>query len=921
MRSFKEWLSSRDNQIFVAFIVLMLLLIGRLFILTVVENNEWVTLANEQSTKSVYTSSHRGQIYDRNGVLLAGTKSMFSVYLSQENYSGTELNKTAENLIKILDKNDEKYIDNFPIIIKNGEFIFTYQQEIKKWLKSQKMPTDYTAEEAFNELRQRNDVDDSLDRFEAQTELQSKGVNPPISVRRTEFTQDQERDAFYDRYGIEGSPSAKTAFASIRKYLGIDKKLSDKKARKIIVMRNEISSQGYKKYLPVKIASDVSEETVIRIEEDSLSLKGASIVNESVRYYPEGESACHVLGYMGKISESQKEKYEKKGYNPSTDFIGLEGVEKSMEPVLSGTHGVKTVQVNKEGEQIKVINQTKAVKGKDIFLTIDSRLQKVAEDALQQSVAKIPYGGYFNGKYGGYGFKDGGKANAGAAVAVDVKTGEPLAIANSENFDPNLFAEGITDEDWESLQGNNPNDPLDARPLYNVAAMTAVQPGSTFKPMTAIAALQCGLSPYTYLVDGGYVTVGNRDYDCLTWKRNKNTHGSVNLAHALQVSCNYYFFDIGSGYDYYYKHSLGYDKKISIDLITSYAKQFGLGVKSDIEIKETVAESPTAKNKMKNTKASLRRYLISMSETYFTKKISTDEKKLLASVDEIVSWTEENPELEELQKRLVKVGVKKKQRYNAAGYIKYSYYNFAQWTTGDKLNISIGQGENAYTTLQMANYMATLGNGGTLNSSSLIRATENKGKVKRAKGKKADLSNKDSLPSVIEGMRRVVTNGTLRSGLSGLDVSVAGKTGTAERSGRVNPPDEMKYLKSHLGSINGNLSWSKVKKEAKRLMKKYPNIYTSESIAARKAIVNLSGDGFKEERIDAYKDTYNDFAWVVALAPADDPEIAVACMIVQGGSSGNASPAVREIIGEYFKLKKKDARKVEIDYVDFLEDN
>lgn len=921
MSSFKEWFSARDNQIFVAFIILMLLLIGRLFVLTIVQNDEWVTLADEQSTKSVYTSSHRGQIYDRNGVLLAGTKSMFSVYLSQENYTSKELNKTAENLIKILDKKNEKYVDNFPIVIKNGEFIFSYQQEIEKWLKSQKMPKDYTAEEAFNELRQRNDISKDVDRFEAQVELQSKGVNPPISVRRLEYTQDQERDAFYDRFGIEGSPSAKTAFSDIRKYLGIDKNLSDKKARKIIVMRNEISSQGYKKYLPVKVATDVSEETVIRVEEDTLSLPGASVVNESVRYYPKDESACHILGYMGKISEEKKEEYEKKGYNATTDLIGLEGIEKSMEPVLSGKHGVKTVQVNKEGEQIKVINETKAVKGRDIFLTIDSRLQKVAEDALDQSVAKIPYGGYFGGKHGGYGFKDGGKANAGAAVAVDVKTGEPLVIANSENFDPNLFAEGISDDDWESLQSDNPNDPLDARPLYNLAAMTAVQPGSTFKPMTAIAALQCGLSPYTYLVDGGFVTVGNRPYRCLAWTRNKSTHGSVNLASALQVSCNYYFFDIGSGYDYYYKHSLGYDKKISIDLITSYAQQFGLGVKSDIEISEAVAESPTAKNKMENTKTSLRRYLISVSETYFKKSIITDEKKLLKSIDEIVSWTEDNPELPELQDKLVKVGVKEKQKYNAASYIKYSYYNFAQWTTGDKLNISIGQGENAFTTLQMANYMATLGNGGTLNSSSLIKAKEGSGEVKRAKGKKADLSNKESLSAVIEGMRRVVTNGTLRTGLSGLDVSVAGKTGTAQRSGRVNPPDEMKYLKSNLGNINGSLSWSKVQKEAKRLMKEYPNIYTSDSVATRKAIINLSGEDFNEKRIDAYKDTYDDFAWVVALAPADDPEIAVACLIVQGGSSGNASPVVREIIGEYFDLKKKDDKKVDIDYVEFLEDN
>lgn len=918
MSSFKEWFSNRNNQLFIAFLVLMLLLVGRLFFLTVLQNDRWTAEAENQSTKSIYTSSHRGQIYDRNGVLLAGTKSMFSVYMSKENYDDEEINQSVGYLIQILEENDEEIVDNFPILIKNGKFVFTYQQEIEKWLKSEKMPKDYTAEQAFNELRKRNEISEDLSKYEAQTELQKKGVNPPISVRRMEFTQNQDKQRFYERYAIEGTPSAKEAFAHIRKKFEVDSKLSNKDARKIIVIRNEIASQGYKKYLPAKVATDVNEETVMRVEEDAQSLPGAGVVTESVRYYPKKESACHILGYMGQISESKKEEYESKGYQ-TTDLVGLEGIEKSMESTLRGKSGVKKIQVNKNGEQIRVISETDAEKGKDIFLTIDSRLQKVAEDSLKQAIPKIRSGGVFSGKHGSYGFKDGGNAEVGAAVAVEVKTGEPLAIASYPGYDPNLFAQGISDKDWESLQSDNPNDPLSARPLYNVAALTAVQPGSTFKPMTAIAALQCGLNPHRHLVDGGYVQVGNRPYECLTYKRNKNTHGSVDLAHALQVSCNYYFYDIGSGYDYHSKSSLGYDRKITIDLITKYAKQFGLGVASDIEISETVAPSPTAKNKMKSQKKLLRRYLISKSETYFTKEISSNEKKLLESVDEIVSWTEENPDLEDLKERLADVGVKKKQQYNAASYIKYTYYNFAQWTTGDKLNISIGQGENAYTPLQMANYMATLGNGGTLKSSSLIKAKEGVGEVKRAKGEKADLRNKKSLSAVREGMRRVVTSGTLSKGLSGLNVTVAGKTGTAERSGRVNPVDEMKYMKDNLGKINGSLSWSQVQKEAKRLMKKYPSIYTSDSIATRKAIVNLSGKNFKEERIDAYKSTYSDFAWVVALAPADDPEIAVACLVVQGGSSGNASPIVREIIGEYFKFKKKDDKKVDIDYVEFLE--
>jgi penicillin-binding protein 2 len=918
----KEKVFARHNQIIMVFMILMLLLGGRLLVLTVINDDDWVAKAEDQSIKSVYTSGYRGQIYDRNGVLLAATKSKFSVYMSSEGYDNKDLNRTSSNLIDILDNNNDKYIDDFPIKINNGKFTFIYDKEIAKWLKSENMPSDYTAEEAFSELRQRNDIADNLDKYDAQTELQGLGINPPISVARMEFSKDMERNMFYGQYGLDQAEqySAKETFDLIRDYFEIDKSFSDRAARNVMVLRNQLASQGYQKYIPAKIASDVSEATVMQVEESEPMLPGASIVAESSRYYPQGKSAAHVLGYMGQISEARKEEYQSKGYN-ATEMVGLEGIEKSMESVLRGKSGVERIQVNKDGEEIAQIEKTDAEKGKDIFLTIDSRLQKRAETALADAIPRIRYNGVFNGKYGSYGFNDGGNAESGAVVAVEVKTGEPLAIANYPSFDPNLFAEGISDKDWDSLQSENPNDALAARPLYNIASLTAVQPGSTFKPMTAIAALQCGLSPHRYLNDAGYITVGNRDYRCLAYTRSKSTHGSVDLAHALQVSCNYYFYDIGSGYDYSANSSLGYDKKITIDVITKYAKQFGLGVKSDIEISESEGLSPTAESKMNNTKTLLRRYLISKSETYFTKEIANDEAKLLSCVDEIVSWTEENPGLEKLQDKMEDVGVRKRQSYNAASYVKYTYYNFAQWTTGDNLNISIGQGENSYTPLQMANYMATLGNGGTLNSSSLIKAQEGKGELKRAKGKKADLPHKESLSYVLDGMRRVVTGGTLSRGLAGLDVSVAGKTGTATRSGKVKPADEMKYMKENLGSINGSLSWSEVMKEADRLMKKYPNIYTSEEVAARKAIVNLSGKGFNEDIIDANKASYNDFAWVVALAPANDPEIAVACLVVQGGSSGNASPIVREVIGEYFDLKKKDAKKVDIDYVTFLEDN
>jgi penicillin-binding protein 2 len=175
------------------------------------------------------------------------------------------------------------------------------------------------------------------------------------------------------------------------------------------------------------------------------------------------------------------------------------------------------------------------------------------------------------------------------------------------------------------------------------------------------------------------------------------------------------------------------------------------------------------------------------------------------------------------------------------------------------------------------------------------------------------------ISNVLEGMKRVATGGTLSRGMAGLGFSVAGKTGTAQRSGRINPPDEVEYIQEHLQQINASLTWKKVEKEMRRLMRAYPRIYTNENIAVRKAVVNLSGRNFNPERIDYYKPTYADFAWVMALAPANDPEVAVVCLIVQGGPSSNASPVARELLGQYFKIKKKDEKKKEkIDYSTFF---
>jgi penicillin-binding protein 2 len=906
----------RSNQVLLLFIALLLVLGMRLFFITGVQGAEWQEAADSNTIKTISTDAPRGSIYDRNGVLLAGNRPSFVVSFARNSLSSAAMNESALKLVTILNEHKETLDDNFPIVInKNGKYSFTYDSEIAKWLKSQNLPSGMDAMDAFDEICRQNDIEPGTDRYEAQEKLIQNGINPPISLKNKDYRQNVEKKNFFEKYGIEGGADAKSAFNTIRTYFGIDDELSAKDARSVMDIRNEVSNQGYLKYIPVTVASGLKEETIVEIEENEHDLAGVSVGTESIRYYPQGNSASHVIGYLGKISEENKDEYiNEKGYKPG-DLIGLEGIEASQEELLHGTDGMEQIQVNSSGETVRTLGKTvKAEKGQDIMLTIDARMQKIAEDALKKNLDTLRAGRTFTSEYGDFHYTSRApKANVGAAIVMDVATGEPLAIASYPDFDPNLFAEGITTENWESLQGDNPRDPMSPRPLYNVAAKTAVQPGSTFKPITAITALESGMDPNHYIFDAKYVEIGDHRYSCL------GSHGYVDLLKGLQVSCNFYFFDAATGRDWANGGAdLGYADNISIDKITDYAKMFGLGVKSGAEIGETVIAPPTAEKKLSNTKILLRNYLLGQAEYIFNAKVLKDEDKLIENVDEIVSWTKENPTISEIQSRLVKQGVKKSEALALAEECKYTYYNYAKWTTGDVFNIAIGQGETAFTPLQMARYTAALGNGGVLNTASLIKAVEGEGEVEREKGVKA-VTNKKYIDEVLEGMGLVVTNGSMNVGFRGFNIKVAGKTGTAERSGYINPPDEVEYIKEHLSGINPNLKWADVNKEMKRLLKDYPAIYTSENSAVRRAVINLSGRKFNSERLDAYKQKYDNFSWDIALAPADNPEVAVVVMIVQGETSANALPTLRECIGKYFELKDEDKESgFSVDYSTFF---
>ncbi|MDO4485225.1 MAG: penicillin-binding transpeptidase domain-containing protein [Bacillota bacterium] len=664
-------------------------------------------------------------------------------------------------------------------------------------------------------------------------------------------------------------------------------------------IEEKIQSSGYEGYMPITLADEISQETAERIKQENYSAIRLSVNYE--RYYPNGSLASHVTGYLGRISADEEEELVgEKGYRRDA-VVGRSGIEQVYEDSLKGTDAVSRYLVDSGGTVRKSLGASEAVKGTDVRLTLDIDIQQTAEESLKQAVEKAAAGEVFVSSYGNVQMTAAPNAAVGAAVVIDVRTGEVLAMASCPDFDPNDFIGGMTEEKWASLQREDDADPLSPSPLYNVAALTAVQPGSSFKPVTALAALDCGLNRNLYLYDDGCVNLGGSRYGCWLWNENGGRHGYVDLKEALKVSCNYYFYDIACGYDFASGRPLEYNTDISNSKIVSTAASLGLGRKTGIEIEESQGVLPSEALKLQGIKNSLRNYLLTECETYFYKSCLKDRKEFRKKIEKIVDWADKDLTLEEIVGKLKdKSFVKPDQVEALAAVCKHDYFDRVRWDVSDTLNISIGQGDNSYTTLQMANYMAALGRGGISGDATLIYGKSSQER-KLSDSSGASSADKDDIEYVIEALTEVTgqQDGSLYGSFGSFPYKVAAKTGTAQRAGFISSGSEAEYLKRHLHLIAPDITFNETEKEADRLMREYPDVYESEDAAMRRAVINLSSNRITADDIDRYKKKYDNFAWTVALAPADDPEIAVAVMLVQGGTSSNAAPVAREIIGKY----------------------
>ena len=967
-------LSIIKNLILVAFVVILV----KILYMTTFKYEHYTELAENKTYKQLLIKAPRGEIKDRYGRLLAGNKNLFTVQVSGDEIKRKDSNgKSMANdiclkLINLLEKNNEEYIDEFPIYIQNGKYYYTFDKSIREYKDNNNIPQELDAKESFYYLVDQlvsegvlTQDDRKLEVSKLQKKLNENGYYPPILVSKWLFTEEKNKQDWLESYGINDSKiTAKKAFYEIRnnKNYKIDKNLSDSDARKILVVRDLIKSQGYSQYNPITIATDISQKTISQLEESAIELPGVSVAVEPVRYYPNTTLASHILGHMGKMPSGQEDKYlnreEGKTYSKG-DTVGISGIEKSYEEQLRGVDGYKKVQVDALGRITRELDVSEPKSGDTVYLSIDKDLQEDTENALKGVLEALRVGGTYKSKYGNKTFSSAAKnAASGAVIAIDAKNGDVLSMASYPNYDPNKFVNGISYEDYQALQPKNKNDVLAANPQVNLATQGVFQPGSTFKMVTGMAAIDNGLSPNYAIQDTGVIRLGgpkSRPFADLIWHKSRSNHGYTDLYKAIQESCNIYFYTIGSGKNY----TGGKDPSVKVGAkgIIEYAKKFGLDDYTGLneEIDERKGSVPNMAAKLETTKTLLRDYLTKEMANDFTDiSKSKNPKEYESRIEEIVSWADETKTVGrvEAMERLTKMKVKEDRVETLADSIVFSYLNFAKWSTADTFNISIGQGENQYTPAQMARYVAAIGNGGNLVELSVVDRVisndYNNVDIDENKVEKIDFNNPEKLKDLIEGMKRVSTQGSGK-GIFGPNypISVASKTGTAEKSGKIPTENEVEYLKSHMSSYGVSLDEAvklaekmkkarekelteerinEIKEELKRKdlkeeerksleeeLKDGVNVKLEDTDKVnasylRKAIKELNPK-ITDEKIDSYKESYKSFAWAVAVAPADDPEIAVVAMIPQGESSSNAMLLIREVLGSYFDLDNNKGEK------------
>jgi len=502
-------------------------------------------------------------------------------------------------------------------------------------------------------------------------------------------------------------------------------------------IKERIELQKYRLFEPVTVIRDIPWELVVILEENRRDLPGVAISVEPLRYYPEETCAGHVLGYIHSISSEELAQMPEAKYSVNS-LIGKSGLEKQYEHELRGRNGAQRVEVDAKGRPIRELVTLEPVPGNNLYLTLDMELQKVLEKSMDATLEELQK------KYP--------KAKVGSAVVLNVKTGEVLAMCSRPSMNPNDWRGNISSElvEYYLPQGSE-YDPIKPGAALNRAIQASYPPGSTFKPITGMAALEKGLiDPLKDLVNckGAYWLA--------PYIKCWDVHGNVNYYTAMAKSCNTYFQEIG--------------RRAGEEEIIRVAGEFGLGSKTGIDLPyEVKGLLPTPGWKKER------------NSVLIDQKYESLRKDLEGKYTKLMQEAEDAGERAEIAEQ------KKKEEARLEAQYKIEYKFETNWQLFDTFNMSIGQGYNAYTVIQMASYTAAIANGGFVMKPyivSRIASPENE----TVKDIAPQLVKKvDVAPETISETKRAMLEVTKPGGTAYFlfhhfpeGIEIAAKTGTAQ---------------------------------------------------------------------------------------------------------------------------------------------
>ncbi len=506
----KDLLKNRYIILAIFFIILGVIIVLKLIDLQIVHGKELEEISEKRVLKERTVVAPRGNILDRNGIPVTSNRQGFNVDIINTEIKNKELNEMLLRIFNIFEKNGDKY-----------------KNTLKQYL-------------TINPVSFNNKTGEQVIAWQTGELL---GVKHKNVMEFPEKVFEYIRDTLFK----------------------IDGTYTDDEAYKIMVLRYEILKNKWTFDIggTVRLAEDVDLKTTAELEERQHEFPGVTTSIVPIREYIDAEPYAHVLGFVRQISAEQYEKLKEEEYG-SNDIIGQTGVELAAERYLRGKNGQSRIEVDTKGRLTDELSGVPAIPGNNVILTIDTKLQKVAMESLENCIEDIR-------ESGKGGSRNHGDANAGAAVAVDVNSGQVLVMASYPSYDPSIFLADVSDTESQKkiLELYNPMNT--GKPALNRAIQGQYAPGSTYKPITAIAGLEEGIiTPDTVIECTGRKIIGNMEFWCLEYRMGMGAHGPLKLKKALETSCNLFF------------HELGY--RTGIDNLEKWAKYFGLGEYTGLDI-------------------------------------------------------------------------------------------------------------------------------------------------------------------------------------------------------------------------------------------------------------------------------------------------------------------------------------------------